>query len=65
MAEFIYLDIPGLPLAYLRPENLINVPGLSNLGFAASLEPFADFYIKPESRKKSYIVVIRPLRIKC
>ncbi len=52
MAEFIYLDIPGLPLAYLRPENLINVPGLSNLGFTASLEPFADFLHQAREQEK-------------
>lgn len=43
LAEFVYLDMPGLPPAYLRPENVINIPDIPQLVFASSVEPFAAF----------------------
>ncbi len=52
LAEFIYLDLPGLPQAYLRQDSLIKIPEFPELVFAASVEVFAPFLQQARQQEK-------------
>lgn len=52
MADFIYLDLPGLPLAFLQSDNLIRTAEFPELGFAAEITPFIPFLQEAAKQNK-------------
>lgn len=53
MAEFIYMDLPGLPLTFLEPEDLIRPAEFPELGFAKDIKPFVKLLQQAKTLNKT------------